>query len=66
MKYIRRKITEKPNDNTRIAYIVVNTSNWNDALENHPKILEYSDLYEITEEPIPTDLHLWSIEYEGN
>ena len=66
MKYIRRKITEMPNDNIRIAYIIVDTSNWNDTLENHPKIVNQSDLYEITEEPIPTDLHLWSIEYEAN
>jgi hypothetical protein len=65
MRYIRRKITELPNDNKRIAYIIVNTSNWNDTLETHPKIVEQSDLYEITEEPIPTDMHLWSIEYEG-
>jgi hypothetical protein len=66
MRYIRRKITEKPTENIRIAYVIVNTSEWNDTLENHPKIIEQSDLYEITEEPIPTDLHLWSIEYEGN
>jgi hypothetical protein len=66
MKYIRRKITEMPNDNIRIAYIIVDTSEWNDTLENHPKIINQSDLYEITNESIPTDLHLWSIEYEGN
>jgi len=65
MRYIRRKITEMPNDNVRIAYIIVNTSEWNDTLENHPKIVNQSDLYEITEEAIPTDLHLWSIEYEA-
>lgn len=65
MRYIRRKITEIPNSNTRIAYIIVNTSDWNDTLENHPKIIEQSDLYEITDESIPTDLHLWSIEYEA-
>jgi hypothetical protein len=56
---------ELPSENVRIAYIIVNTNDWNDTLENHPKIIEQSDLYEITEEPIPTDLHLWSVEYEG-
>jgi len=66
MRYIRRKITEKPTENIRIAYVIVNTSDWNDTLENHPKIIDQSDLYEITQDPIPTDLHLWSIEYEGN
>jgi len=65
MRYIRRKITELPNDNTRIAYVIVNTSNWNDTLENHPKIIEQSDLYEITEEQIPTNMNLWSVEFEG-
>jgi len=65
MRYIRRKITQMPNENIRIAYIIVDTSNWSDTLENHPKIVEQSDLYEITEEPIPTDMHLWSVEYEG-
>jgi len=65
MRYIRRKITELPSENVRIAYIIVNTNDWNDTLENHPKIIEQPDLYEITEEPIPIDLHLWSVEYEG-
>jgi hypothetical protein len=66
MRYIRRKITELPTDNKRLVYVIVNTSNWTDTLENHPKIVEQPNLYEITEDPIPTDLHLWSIEYEGN
>jgi len=55
-----------PTENNRLVYVIVNTNDWTDTLENHPKIVEQSDLYEITEEPIPTDLHLWSIEYEGN
>lgn len=66
MRYIRRKITELPTETNRLVYVIVNTSNWTDTLENHPKIVGQSDLYEITEEPIPTDLNLWSIEYEGN
>ena len=66
MKYIRRKITELPTQSIRMAYIIVDTTEWNDTLENHPKIVNQSDLYEITNEPIPTDLHLWSIEYERN
>jgi len=65
MRYIRRKITELPSENIRIAYIIVNTNDWNDTLENHPKIVNQSDLYEITEEQIPTNLNLWSVEYEG-
>lgn len=65
MRYIRRKITEFPSENVRIAYIIVNTNDWNDTLENHPKIVNQPDLYEITEEPIPTNLNLWSVEYEG-
>jgi hypothetical protein len=66
MRYIRRKIKELPTENNRIVYVIVNTNDWTGTLENHPKIIDQSDLYEITEEPIPTDLHLWSIEYEGN
>jgi hypothetical protein len=66
MRYIRRKITDTPSESNRLVYVIVNTDNWNDTLENHPKIVNESDLYEITEEAIPTDLHLWSIEYEGN
>jgi hypothetical protein len=64
MKYIRRKITELPSYNNRLVYVIVKTDDWTDTLENHPKILNESDKYEITTEPIPTDLHLWSIEYE--
>jgi hypothetical protein len=66
MRYIRKKITDTPSENNRLVYIIVNTTNWNDTLENHPKIVEQSDLYEITDEPIPTDFQLWSVEYEGN
>jgi hypothetical protein len=66
MSHIRRKITDTPSETNRLVYVVVNTNDWNDTLENHPKIVNESDLYEITEEPIPTDLELWSIEFEGN
>lgn len=66
MRYIRRKITELPSEANRLVYVVVNTNDWNDTLENHPKIINQSDLYEITEDAIPTNLHLWSIEFEGN
>jgi hypothetical protein len=66
MSHIRRKITDTPSETNRLVYVVVNTTNWNDTLENHPKIVNHSDLYEITEEPIPTDLELWSIEFESN
>jgi hypothetical protein len=66
MRYIRRKITDTPSETNRLVYVIVNTSDWNDTLENHPKILNQSDFYEITEDAIPTDLHLWSIEFEAN
>jgi hypothetical protein len=33
-----------PSENNRLVYVVVNTTNWNDTLENHPKIIEHSDL----------------------
>jgi hypothetical protein len=66
MSHIRRKITDTPSVNNRLVYVVVNTNNWDDALDNHPKIVNESDLYEITDEPIPTDIELWSIEFEGN
>ncbi len=66
MRHIRRKITGMPSENNRLVYVVVNTNDWNDTLENHPKIIEQSELYEITEEPIPTDIELWSIEFEGS
>ena len=66
MRYIRRKIKELPTENNRLVYVIVNTEGWNDTLENHPKIINESNLYEITDEAIPTDLKLWSIEYEGN
>ena len=66
MAHIRRKITDTPSETNRLVYVVVNTTNWNDSLENHPKIVNQSDLYEITEEAIPTNLELWSIEFEGN
>jgi hypothetical protein len=66
MSHIRRKITDTPSQTNRLVYVVVNTNNWDDTLENHPKIVNESDLYEITDEPIPTDIELWSIEFEGN
>jgi len=65
MAHIRRKITDTPSESNRLVYVVVNTNDWDDTLENHPKILNQSDLYEITDEPIPTDIHIWSIEFEG-
>jgi hypothetical protein len=66
MSHIRRKIIDTPSENNRLVYVVVNTNDWNDTLENHPKIVNQSDLYEVTNEPIPTDLELWSIEFENN
>lgn len=64
MRYIRRKIEGVPSVNNRLAYIIVKTDDWTEPLEQHPIMLNYSDLYEITDEPIPTDITIWSIEYQ--
>jgi hypothetical protein len=66
MKHIRRKITDTPSPTNRLVYAVVITDDWTEPLENHPKLVNYPDLYEITEDGIPTDLTLWSVEYENN
>jgi hypothetical protein len=65
MKHIRRKILDTPSPTNRLAYVLVITDNWTEALEQHPKIVNYPDLYEITEDEVPTDLSLWSIEFEN-
>jgi hypothetical protein len=49
-----------------MAYIVVITTDWAAPLEDHPKVLEHPDLYEVTNDEIPTDTTIWSIEYENN
>lgn len=66
MRYIRRKIEGIPSPTNRLAYVLVITDGWTEPLENHPKIVNYPNLYEITEDEIPTDLNIWSIEYENN
>jgi len=66
MPHIRRKIQDIPSANNRVAYIVVVTDNWTEPLEQHPKMIDSPDLYEITTDDIPTDLTLWSIEYENS
>jgi hypothetical protein len=64
MAHIRRKIEGTPSPTNRLAYIIAITENWELPLEQHPLIINNADLYEISNEPIPTDLALWSIEYE--
>jgi len=66
MRHIRRKIEGTPSVTNRLAYVIVVTDDWTESLENHPKMLDYPNFYEITEDEIPTDLTLWSIEYETN
>jgi len=66
MPHIRRKIQDVPSVNNRVAYIVVVTDNWTEPLEEHPKMIDFPNLYEITSEDVPTDLTLWSIEYENS
>ena len=66
MKHIRRKILDTPSPTNRLAYVLVLTDDWTEPLEQHPKMINFPDLYEITEEDVPTDLTLWSIEYENN
>jgi hypothetical protein len=66
MAHIRRKIEGTPSATNRLAYVVVITSDWAQPLEEHPKVVNYPDLYEITNDEIPTDMSIWSVEFEGN
>lgn len=66
MPHIRRKIEGTPSPTNRMAYIVVITTDWAAPLEDHPKVLEHPDLYEVTNDEIPTDTTIWSIEFENN
>jgi hypothetical protein len=66
MPHIRRKIEGTPSPENRMAYIVVITTDWAAPLEDHPKVLEHPDLYEVTNDEIPTDTTIWSIEFENN
>lgn len=66
MAHIRRKIEGTPSPTNRLVYVVVITSDWAAPLEEHPKVVEHPDLYEVANEPIPTDTEIWSIEFENN
>jgi hypothetical protein len=66
MRHIRRKIEGIASVTNRLAYTIVVTDHWTLPLEQHPRIVENGDIYEITEEDIPTDLTIWSVEYENN
>jgi hypothetical protein len=65
MAHIRRKIEGTPSPTNRLAYIVVITDNWELPLEQHPRIIENGDLYEISNDAIPTDLTIYSVEFEN-
>jgi hypothetical protein len=65
MAHIRRKVNDTPSPTNRLAYIIVITDNWQLPLEQHPHILNNSDIYEISNDSIPEDTSIWSIEYES-
>jgi hypothetical protein len=54
MKHIRQKfdLTLK---GIEIAYTVIDTSEWNLPLEQHPSIVEHPELFEISNDEIPED-----------
>ena len=65
MPHIRRKIEGIPSPTNRLTYVIVITSDWTLPLEEHPKVVNHPDLYEVTADEIPTDTTIWSIEYEN-
>jgi hypothetical protein len=62
MIHIRAKIN-RTDQSVRMAYTIVNTSDYVGELSQHPILLEHPDSYELVNEEIPTDEILWSIEY---
>jgi hypothetical protein len=65
MRHIRTIIKDTPSPTNRLVYGIVLVNDWVGTLEEHPAIVNYPDKYEITEEDVPTDLTLWSIEYHN-
>jgi hypothetical protein len=53
MPHIRQKIDLTARG--QIAYTVVNTEGWTLPLEQHPSIVEHPELFEISEDEIPTN-----------
>ncbi len=64
MIHIRAKIN-RTDPTARMAYTIVNTSDFVGDLSEHPILLDHPDSYELVDEDIPTDLNLWSIEYQN-
>jgi hypothetical protein len=64
MIHIRAKIN-RTDPTARMAYTIVNTSDFVGDLSEHPILLDHADSYELVDEDIPTDLNLWSIEYQN-
>jgi len=64
MIHIRAKIN-RTDPTARMAYTIVNTSDFVGYLSEHPILLDHPDSYELVDEDIPTDLNLWSIEYQN-
>lgn len=62
MIHIRAKVN-RTDPSARMAYTIVNTSDYVGELSQHPILLEHPDGYELVNEEIPTDETLWSIEY---
>ena len=50
MIHIRQKNSSFDDNN---AYVIVNTEGWENNIENHPSILEHSELFEIVNCDIP-------------
>ena len=62
MIHIRAKIN-RTDPTARMAYTIVNTSDYVGNLSEHPILIQHPDSYELVDEPIPTDETLWSIEF---
>ena len=52
MEHIRQKINLELKG-VKIAYTVVDTTNWTLPLSQHPSIVEHPDLFEISNDEIP-------------
>lgn len=63
MKHIRQISSSFEINHT---YTIVITDNWNKPLEEHPLILNHSDIYEIADCEIPTNNNLQFEIYDGN
>jgi len=63
MIHIRQKLDLTNKVGELIAYSVVNTTNWDRPLEEHPSIVENPDIFEIVDEEIPS--HAQTLIYQS-